>query len=125
MQARPLLLAGLGEHERAGRKGEGGQVVFSAGPDTRFFPVEPAGDHQVKNQESFAGKMPDDALADAGQVEDGFASEREEIGLDGADEEWAFDLDLFERLADDLRLQGDEVAGDVGELGHKVRKTKD
>jgi hypothetical protein len=33
-------------------------------------------------------------------------------------------LDFFERLADDLAAEGDEIAGDVGELGHE-RRMKD
>ena len=68
--------------------------------------------------------MPDDALADSGKIEDGLTGERKQVGLDGANEKGAPDQDFFDSLTDNLAAKGDEVAGNVGELGQRTNDEK-
>jgi hypothetical protein len=64
-------------------------------------------------------KNEDDALAEAAECADLFAFDRGYGRDGGAQQKWAGDAEVLERLADDAWRERGEVGEDVGELGHR------
>ena len=110
--------AGFGEDEGAVGEVEGGEVVAAAEFRAEGAPVETAGDHEVQDEPEAVVELDGDALADAVEGADGVAFDGFDAGLDGAEQEWAGDADVGERLAYDAWLEGGEIGGDVGEFWH-------
>ncbi len=75
----------------------------------------------MKNEPEVAFHADGDAFADAAEFADGVAFGFGERRLGGAEQKRAREADALERLAEDARLQGGEVGGDVGEFRHAVR----
>ena len=67
---------------------------------------------------SRSAEAEDDALADAAERADCLAFDGLDARDGGAKKEGRGDAQVFERLADHAGLEGREVGGDVGELGH-------
>src|SRR5215475_12324140 len=65
MQRRAALRARFGQNERSRREVEGGEADLARHLVPRFSPVEPAGDHEVQDEEEIALQTDDDALAQA------------------------------------------------------------
>ena len=76
-------LAGLGDHQCAGRKLKRRQVVLSLREYARLLPVEPAGDRQVKHQVPLVREVAHDPLAEVRQLQDPPAGKAEQVRLDG------------------------------------------
>ena len=118
VERRPLLRAELGERQRAFRKIERGQRIAAAELGGRLFPVQAPVDHQVQDEPQVVLEAERDALAEAAQPADVFASERAERGLGRAQQEWAGQAHARKRLIQDAPLQRFDVQDDVGQLRH-------
>ncbi len=66
----PVLRAGLGEQQGAGREVEGGQGALGGQPGPGRLPVEPAGDHQVQDEPEVAVEADGDPLPEAADLAD-------------------------------------------------------
>ena len=81
-------------------------------------PVQAAGDHQVKDEPEIAVESDGDALADAAQFADGAAFGVAQRRNRRAQQKRCAKAHAFEALADNARLQRDDVCRDVGQFGH-------
>src|SRR5215469_4145554 len=118
MERGATLGAGFGEDEGAVGKIEGGEVAAAGEFGMGWFPVQAAGDHEVKNQPEIVVETNGDALADPAERADGVAFGGREGLVGGAEEKGAVEADVLERLIEDAGLERGEVGGDVGEFGH-------
>ena len=109
-----MLRAGFGEDERAIGEIERGKHVFAGELRAGSAPVEAAGDHQVKDEPQVGVEADSDTFADAAQFAHSAAFGVGERWDCGAEEEWRAEAHVFEMLADDARLQRDEICRDVG-----------
>ena len=82
-------------------------------------PAQPAGDHQVDDEEELALEREDDALAEPLDADDNLAFDRGNRRRHRAQQERMADADALETVADDLGRQALEVDADVGQLGHR------
>jgi hypothetical protein len=83
--------------------------------------VQPPGDHEVKHQPRFAVQADGDALAEAAQFHDPLAFDRREGRVEAAEQEWTVDANAFQGPTLNATLQGLDVQGNVGQLGHGSR----
>ena len=110
--------SGFGEYERAVGEVEGGEVLSAADLGATRTPVEAPSDHQVQDEPEVALKSDSDALADPHELADSAPFDRGNGRIGGAEQERSGDTNLLDWVADDARLEGAQVRGDVGEFGH-------
>jgi hypothetical protein len=111
---------GFGEDEGAVGEVESGEIVSATEFGFGGAPVETARDHEVQDEPEAVVELDGDALADATEGYDGVAFDLFDVGLNGAEQEWARDADADEGLVEDAELKGGEVGRDVGEFRHVV-----
>ena len=80
--------------------------------------MEAAGDHEVEDQPEVTFNTNGDAFADAAEGGYRAAFCGGQGWVDGAEEEDGGDADAVEGLAEDARLEGADVGGDVGKFRH-------
>jgi hypothetical protein len=97
---RTALRACFGEDERAVVEVERRETEFAR--DLRPFrqPLQPAGDHEVEDDEHLVLEREDDALAEAAKGYDAFAGEIGGRGLDGPQHERVAETEFLERMAE-------------------------
>ena len=88
-------------------------------------PAQPAGDHQVNDQEEVVVEHEHDALADAAHAADDLAVSGVERRIDGAQDERAEEPDPLEAPADDVRGQRFDVDDDVGQFRQSLPQPLD
>ena len=120
VQRGALLRALLREEQRADGEVEGRQPAALGDRDVALAPAQPAGDHQVEDQEQLAVELEHDALADAAGTADRLPLHGRDGRVHGAQEERARETNRLERLAADRALERLDVDADVGQLGHAL-----
>ena len=86
--------------------------------DSRFAPVETAGNHQVQHQPETAIESQANAFPQASNFTNAFFVHRFERGVRRAQQKWARHADALQPLVQDPGLKGFNVDNYVGKLGH-------
>ena len=86
----------------------------------RREPAQPAGDHQVDDDEELALEGQDDALAEPLDADRRAGPRPRRRRRHRAQQERMADADALEAMADDLGRQPLDVDADVGQLGHRA-----
>ncbi len=118
VERRPLLRAHLGQHERAFRKIERRDRGAASDLRAALSPVEPAGHHQVEDEEETALQLEDDAFSEPPEAQHATSLGARQRRRDGAQEKRAAEPDRLEPLPDDARLERREIGEDVRQLRH-------
>ena len=113
-----VLSAGFSQGERAVREVPGGEVLAAVERGAGFFPMEPAGDHQVEDHPEVGLQTDGDTLADAAKFDDAFAGAVCEGWIDGAEKKGTAEPHVLEDVSVDTVVEGFEVDDDVREFGH-------
>src|SRR5262249_11902468 len=82
-------------------------------------PAKPPGDHQMKNEKEISLEHEDDPLAEAANLDDPLSPRGADRHIDGAQEEWAREPHLFERLVRDAGTKMLDVKRDVRIFGQE------
>ena len=92
IDARFFGLASVSISTSGGRRtveGERRQILLAARLRAGPPAVQPAGDHEVEHEEQLALELPDNPLTQPAKADNAAALDGEQIGLDGANDEWA------------------------------------
>src|SRR5579871_1086088 len=113
-----MFCAGFREHEGAICEIERPEHIFAGEFCIDSAPVQATSDHQMQHEPQIAVESESDALADAPQL-----AHRAAVGVRqrrgrGAEQERRAEADAFEALADNPRIERDNVRRDVGEFRH-------
>src|SRR4029079_2937421 len=118
MQGCPALAACLRYHERS-RFELQQRKAYPAGRLRAFGKAaQPAGDHQVQNEEQLALQGEHDPLAEAAQADDLATFHRADRRIRGAQQKRVEQHDPAQGPALDVRAQALQVDGDIRQLGH-------
>jgi hypothetical protein len=101
---RSLLRSGLGQQKGSGLEVKRGEAELAGELGAQISPPEPARDHQVDDHERLVLQLEDDALAEASKTRDPSALELTNRRGDGAQNERAFQPDLFQTPVENTRL---------------------
>jgi hypothetical protein len=83
--------------------------------------VEATGDHEVKDEMEISLEVEHDPLSEAPEPDDAAALDLRQRRIHRAEQEGTGESNAHERFSDDAGLEGDEIGGDVGQLGHEKR----
>jgi hypothetical protein len=114
MQRCAALRACLGERKSAVGKVECGEVLTACEFDFRGAPVQPAGDHQMKNEPKIALNSDRDSFTYAPYFTYATAFHIRYGWLRGAQQERVCDANALQSLTHDARLKRVRVGEDVG-----------
>jgi hypothetical protein len=112
--------AGFGEDQRAAGKVERGEPDLVGNRCAAIAPAEPAGNHQVQDQEQLVAEIEHEALSQPAQVHDSPSFERRHRRLDRTNDERVAQAHALDRLVHDARAQGIQVQLDIGQLRHDI-----
>src|SRR5688572_1945274 len=118
VESRPALRPRLHEEERAGREVERRQPALPRNRPGGVRPAEPSGDHQMDREEEVVLEGDHDSLPEPPQADDGLPRRGLERRIPRGEERDRPHPDLLDPRAADAGLQGVQVGGDLGELGH-------
>lgn len=118
MQRRAALGAGLGKNQRAVGKVERRQSLAPRQLCLRRAPVQPASNHQVKDQPKIILYADCDALAYVSQFANDATFHSREGRLRGSQEEGALQAYTLEGLTDYSWFKCGDVGSDVGQFWH-------
>ena len=110
--------AGLGEDQRAVREVERGEADLARQLRAPRLPVQPAGDHQVEDEEEVVVEREDDALAEPRDASDHLPLDRAERRRRRSHQKRADQPNAVDRLADDPRGKRFDVDRDVRQFRH-------
>src|SRR5262249_29980350 len=117
VERRPLLRARLGDDQCPPREVERRESDLSDGLRAARSPAKPPGDHQMKNEKEIILEREDDPLAEAPKLDNLLPFRRANRHIDRAEEEWAREPYVFERLVQDAGTKMLDVKRDVGIFG--------
>ena len=118
VDGRAFFCGGLREHQGSVCKRKCGQINFSGWPGVGLFPVESAGNHQVKDDEQVVIEFPDDSLADAAQPADPSAGTICYVGIECTNNKRAANGYRTNLVFPNEPVKRSKVNGNVGKLGH-------
>src|SRR5690606_39034999 len=119
--ARPSLGPLLGQDQAPGVEVDRGETHLLRDRRLGTLPTESPGDHQMDHQEQLVGELEDDPLSDPAQPGD-LLTHRYVVGrVVGAEHGRRCDADAGHGQPEHPLLQGVDVDGDIGQLGHTRR----
>lgn len=118
MDRRASFRSRLGEQKRAVAEVERGKAKPGRNLRARREPLQPAGDHQMNDDEEIAVERDDDALADALQPNHSVPDELVGSGLDRAEDERIRKSNLRQSLTDDSTLERLDIDEHVRKFRH-------
>ncbi len=115
---RAFLRARLGQEERPGVEIHREEADLLRDGRASLFPLESAGDHEVKDEEQTFFEGQDEAFAQSGHREEAPALDVLDRRLHGAHNERAREPDLSQHFAPHEAVEVLQVEGHIRQLGH-------
>ena len=112
------LRAGFGKHQRAVRKIESRKLISSSQLCSRDPPVQTSRNHQMQNEPQVSFKTNCNALSDAPQFAHLAPFNTRKRRFHRAQQKWARQANMLNRLADNARFESGNISGDVWKFWH-------
>jgi hypothetical protein len=119
MERGTLLRARLGDEQRPIWEVERRESHLPDGFRATRSPAKPPGDHQMKNEKEIIVEREDDPLAEAAKLDNPLPFRGADRHIDRAEEEWAREPHLLERLVPDAGTKMLNVKRDVRIFGQE------
>ena len=121
VKRRAFLCSCLREGECAVREIKGCQAELPGNPGARRLPMEPAGDHEMENQEQLSFEAKYDALPQSPQAQHPRVLNITNGGLYGAQEKRARKADPLQKLPHHPRLKAFNIDHHIRQLWHRFK----
>jgi hypothetical protein len=123
VKRRTPFRTGFGEHDASRWEIKRCEVPFGIERKARFLPMEPTGDHEMKDQPVVVCEPDGDAFSDSSNFSYRLVLEKLPIGHNGPQQKGMCDADLVQQLAQDPLLKGFDIDDYVRQFRHAVSRS--